>query len=317
MKRNIYTPTGISKFLYTTLFFLLVTIGQLSAQGRVSVELTDPDTKSLRNKMSKSASGLFTELNNAFTQNRLPNFSHIDMTYESQQNLMRIWMFAPCYITESEIITRCLTTTTGYQIRYIPAKGKNRDVLRDFVVHFDKDGKINDVYFAIDNHTYMSVIKANKSIKDLRRRQLMMFAIEKLRTAYICRDVRLTETFSFKNDDNMNLVYDRKTQRYEATSGRVYMSELTRGFYTRDWDMDITFKDIYIVEHPENSNVYGMTIRQVWSDTDATDDGWLFFAVEFVSETKMLVHVASWQPYEIDGVVFPREDVLQIGELEF
>lgn len=81
--------------------------------------------------------------------------------------------------------------------------------------------------------------------------------------------------------------------------------------------MSIYFEDIVIVQHPALRNLYGVTLLQKWRSTTYNDDGWLFMAVEFRSDTEMLIHIRTWQPYLLNQKVFPREEVYQLGNFEF
>ena len=94
------------------------------------------------------------------------------------------------------------------------------------------------------------------------------------------------------------------------------MTRLKRVFANNKY-VNIGFDDISVLQHPVDNNIYGVTLRQAWRTSNYSDDGWLFLAVEFHSETDILIHVRTWQPYMLNGKVFPRNEVFQLGEFEF
>ncbi len=306
---------------------LLLPISNAFAQYQTVVEISDQTNEALRQSMSANASDLVTALNTAYFNNQTPDLSTINMTSEARQNILQIWENSPYRCVDTEVIRRCLNTNKGFQIRNLPFIVKENNENQDAVINFLPDGKIESFYFAIENHKYQSIIKANKSVTDLRRRQMILDFIENFRTAYNRKDTPLIG--SMYSDDVLIItgsVYkatgdkmkglDEEKVKYVKQNKTQYMEKLKRVFANNKY-VNIGFDDISVLQHPGNNDVYGVTLRQAWRTSNYSDDGWLFLAIEFHSETEMLIHVRTWQPYMLNGKVFPRNEVFQLGEFEF
>ncbi|MFI3262358.1 MAG: nuclear transport factor 2 family protein [Rikenellaceae bacterium] len=314
------------KIYLTFLFVIMVVCGTL-AQTKTLIELSDLDNQYLRTKMSNNATALVSELNRAYQENRVPNLTSIDMTNESRTNVLQIWDCTQYRCIESEIIARCLNTSKGYQIRNMPFIIKDDKSSQDGVINFTPSGTIDAFYFAIESHKYNEIIKANESITDLRRRQMILDFIENFRTAYNRKDIPIiasmysddvliiTGNIYKSTGDKMSGLSEEKI-KYVKHNKEEYMTRLRRVFAVNKY-VNIGFDDIYVTQHPELANVYGVTLRQAWRTTNYSDDGWLFLAIEFHSETEMLIHVRTWQPYMLNGEIFPRNEVFQISEFDF
>lgn len=313
--------------IYLTFLFAIMSTCAVLGQTKTLIELSDIDNQSLRNKMSKNATELVSELNSAYQDNRTPNLATIDMTAESRENILQIWEYTQYRCIESEIIPRCLNTSKGYQIRNLPFIIKDDKSNQDGVINFTASGSIDAFYFAIDTHKYNDIIKANNSVTDLRRRQMILDFIENFRTAYNRKDIPLigsmysddvliiTGSVYKTTGDKMSGMSEEKV-KYVKHNKEEYMTRLKRVFAANKY-VNIGFDDIYVMQHPAQPNIYGVTLRQAWRTTNYNDDGWLFLAIEFQSETEMLIHVRTWQPYMLNGEVFPRNEVFQLGEFEF
>lgn len=314
------------------IIMLIATIAMLPAamvfaQNKTIVEISDQSDEPLRNRMCQNATLLVTTLNNAYSSGDTPNLSTIDMSNEARQNILQIWENSPYRCIDTEVIRRCLSTNKGYQIRNLPFIVKEGNENQDVVINFTPEGKIESFYFAIENHKYQSIIKANKSVTDLRRRQMILDFIENFRTAYNRKDTPLIA--SMYSDDVLIItgsIYkatgdkmkgmEEERVKYVRQNKEQYMTKLERVFKNNKY-INIGFDDIAVLQHPVRENIYGVTLKQAWRTSNYSDDGWLFLAIEFHSETEMLIHVRTWQPYMLNGEVFPREKVFQLGEFEF
>ena len=58
----------------------------------------------------------------------------------------------------------------------------------------------------------------------------------------------------------------------------------------------VTFDEIEVMQHPTNSNIYGVTLHQGWTSDRYHDDGYLFLIWDFVDESHPPIYVRTWQP---------------------
>ncbi|MFR9546056.1 MAG: nuclear transport factor 2 family protein [Rikenellaceae bacterium] len=312
--------------LFSIALLVVTSLSTVFAQTKTVVEVTDQTNEQLRTTMSKAATEMITALNTAFVSKSAPALASVNMNNTARENALQIWECAHYRCIESEIYQRCLATSKGFQIRNIPFVMEDGS-RQDAVINFTSAGKIDAFYFAIDNHTYQDIIKANISITDLRRRQMILDFIENFRTAYNRKDLALIG--SMYSDDVLVITGNvcksngdtfsgmgKETVSYVKKNKQQYMTSLAAVFAKNAY-VNIGFDDILVMQHPKKENTYGVTLRQAWNTTHYSDDGWLFLAVEFHSDTEMLIHVRTWQPYMLNGKVFPREEVFGLGNFEF
>ncbi len=316
----------MKKFLFS-IAIIATTAINVFAQTKTLIEVTDQADESLRSTMSVAATNLVSALNQAYILESTPDLKGINMTDAARQNILQIWEHSSYRCVESEIYQRCLETSKGFQIRNLPFIMSADNAKQDAVLNFTSSGAIDAFYFAIENHKYQGIIKANKSITDMRRRQMILDFIENFRTAYNRKDLGLISSM-YSDDvliitgsvykatgDKMTGLSEEKV-KYVKQNKEEYMTRLKRVFAINKY-VNIGFDDIYVMQHPSETNIYGVTLRQAWNTTHYSDDGWLFLAIEFHSETEMLIHVRTWQPYMLNGEIFPRNKVFQLGNFEF
>ncbi len=306
---------------YLFIFYFLFSFGVLSSQNETLVEVTDQRNAELTTKMNQNASALLTELNTAFFSNVTINLEKIDMTEEAKESVMQIWENSSFRCIESWIMPRCLNTNSGFQIRNIPVIIKEGNENQDAVINFNAAGTIVSFYFAVEKHQYQAIMRAGLEETDLRRRQMILDFIENFRTAYNRKDLPLIDImysdYALIITGNICKAKDGySTVEYTSQSKKEYLTRLRRVFELNKY-VNIGFDDIEIMKHPTNDKVYGVTLRQAWNTSNYSDDGWLFLAIHFESETQMEVDVRTWQPYMLNGNVFPREEVFNIVDFEF
>ena len=259
-------------------FFILWMIMPAYMWAGVQISISDGiDDQSVKTLMETKMSALLTEVNAAQASNRALNFSNLNLPKSVQTSLSMLWENSPFICTDDEIVERCLTTGSGYQVRNIPLLMKPR-ADRDFgeseyqeaVISFDRNGNVESFYLSISMNLDMNVIKNNKEITDLRRRQLILDYVEQFRTSYNTKDIKfLQQVFSddaliitgkviSQKKDNMKLpdkiVYKKQTKQ-------EYLTNLRRVFANNSY-IKVTFDDIKVMRHPVNPNFYGVTLHQ-------------------------------------------------------
>ena len=213
-------PFGCSrnKRMKKVLLFLLCTL-PIWANASVNVIISDGiDDASVKKKIETMTSAILTEANEAQSQNRALQLGKLGVPQDVQVSMSMLWENSPFACTDEEIIERCITTGSGYQIRNIPLEMRprgdrnfNESEYQEAVVSFDRQGNIESFYLSISMNLYMNVIRNNKEITDLRRRQLILDYVEKFRTAYNQKDITfLEQVFS---DDALIITGKVITQR--------------------------------------------------------------------------------------------------------
>ena len=298
----------------------------------VKISISDGiDNQSVKSKMETKMSALMTEINAAQASNRALNFTNLNLSNSVQQSLSMLWENSPFMCTDDEIVERCLTTGSGYQVRNIPLMMKPRSdrnfgesEYQEAVISFDRQGNIESFYLSISMNLYMNVIKNNKEITDLRRRQLILDYVEQFRTSYNTKDIQFLEQV-FSDDaliitgkvisqkkDNMKLpdkiIYKKQTKQ-------EYLTNLRRVFANNNY-IKVTFDDIKVMRHPVNPNFYGVTLHQGYTSSNYHDDGYLFLLWDFTNEDQPQIHVRTWQPDQINGDRIPDDEIFSLNDFD-
>lgn len=309
--------------------------GLLKAQYATEFLLTDLDNIPLKTAIQQNVTKLLTEFNNAQSQNGKPDFSGIDITDDTQNTISMLWENAPFRCSETEVIERCLKTSTGVQVRNIPLflnqsaedKTKN-DPYQEAVIGFDLNGKITDFHFAISTNLYTKVLKDGRAVSDFRYRQMILDYVEQFRTAYSTKDLNfLNQIFS---DDaliitgkviksvpsEMNNFLPTNKVIYNKQTKKEYLSRLSKIFATNK-RINVVFDDIKIMKHPAKENFYGVTLKQGYSSDRYSDVGYLFLLWDFTNSDAPKIHVRTWQPEMLDAnTKLPEEEIFTCEDFD-
>lgn len=315
------------KYIFT-LFMFLPTILWAGVQISISDGI---DNQSVKTKMETKMSALLTEVNAAQASGRALNFANLNLSNSVQMSLSMLWENSPFMCTDEEIVERCLTTGTGYQVRNIPLmmmpradRNFGESEYQEAVISFDNQGNMESFYLSISMNLYMNVIKNNKEITDLRRRQLILDYVEQFRTSYNTKDIKfLQQVFSddaliitgkviSQKKDNIKLpdkiVYKKQTKQ-------EYLTNLRRVFANNSY-IKVTFDDIKVMRHPVNPNFYGVTLHQGYTSSNYHDDGYLFLLWDFTDENQPQIHVRTWQPDQINGGRIPDDEIFSLNDFD-
>lgn len=314
-------------YIVIALFF---TCTYLNAQTVKSIYIDNiPDSK-IGKKMGYYTSIVFDKINKSFTQNIKPNFPPECISQYALNNILRLWDNTQFTIDTNKLQYAGIITSNGYQIRGIPIKFKDSRQVIYAVINYNPNGQISSLHFSIEKHLYNNVINESKNSTDLNRRKNILDFIENFKTAYCRKDLDFISKI-FSNDaliitgyvysvkvyeENTHYGLSKEKIEYNLYNKAEYLEKLAE-IFGKNRFVNLFFDNIKIMQHPSITNMYGVTLKQSWRSTTYNDDGWLFMGIEFISNKEMLVHIRTWQPYILNNVVLPTEDIYQLGNFEF
>lgn len=296
------------------------------------------DDNYVKQKIEKTISRILTEANAAHEGNRELNYAALNIPESVQGSIAALWDNSPFISLDTEIVEKCLTTNSGYQVRNIPlilmpinpndvSEGED---YQEAVVSFDKQGNLVSFYLSISMNLYMNVVRESKEVTDLRRRQLILDYVEQFRTAYNQKDLDFLEAVF--SDDALIItgkVIKRTTGdgirlpdkiEYKKQSKREYLSRLAVVFQNNK-QIRVTFDEIEVMRHPGHKDFYGVTLHQGYSSDRYHDDGYLFLLWDFRNEDYPQIHVRTWQPdsYNPDGKGnrrIPKDEIFSLSDFD-
>ena len=252
-------------------------------------------------------------------------------TNEAMKEIGLIWKGSAMVFPPVNIMSRCLKTSNGFQVRGIPVdieQADENEKRQELTIDFLNNGKISNVSIAIDMHRYEQIMVEKSSDIDYARRQVIVDFVENFRTAYNRKDIKLLNSvFSDKAliitgkviYEKPNSDIDRMTLRnnkvvYIKQTKQEYIQKLSSIFKMNKF-VNVKFEDIDVVQHPKYDDIYGVTLKQYWHTSHYSDEGYLFLMIDFRDANNPLIQVRTWQPYKnnVGQIVTKKEDVYHLG----
>jgi hypothetical protein len=231
----------------------------------------------------------------------------------------------------TELKSRCLNTSTGYQVRGIPVdmlEADKAEERQELTIDFQKDGKISAVSVAIEMHRYDMIMAEKSNEVDYSRRQFIVDFVENFRTAYNKKDMKmLNSVFSDKaliitgklvkekpNSDITKMTLNNNRVVYIKQTKMQYLEKL-RNIFKNTKYINVKFEDIEVTQHPKYDDIYGVNLKQYWHTSNYQDVGYLFLMIDFRDPKNPIIQVRTWQPDKDDkgNVVTKKEDIFRLG----
>ncbi len=313
------------------LLLLLASTSMAFSQGLFKI-IEGLSDQSLKTTMETNVNSMMMAMNTAANQNaKTVKLNKDNFTSEAIKDIEQMWKSSAIFCPPVNIMSRCLKTSYGYQVRGIPVDLKEADEKekrQELAIDFLPNGKISNVSIAIEMHRYDQIMAEKESDIDYARRQIIVDFVENFRTAYNRRDMKLlTSVFSDKaliitgkvisekpNSDMDRLTLNNNKVIYIKQTKQEYLQNLSNVFKITKF-INVKFDDIEVVQHPKYDDIYGVTLKQYWHTDRYRDEGYLFLMIDFRDADKPLIQVRTWQPYKNKQgqVITQKNDVYHLG----
>ncbi len=313
------------------LLLLLASTSMAFSQGLFKI-IEGLSDQSLKATMETNVNTMMMAMNTAANQNaKTVKLNKDNFTSEAIKDIELMWKSSAIFCPPVNIMSRCLKTSYGYQVRGIPVDLKEADEKekrQELAIDFLPNGKISNVSIAIEMHRYDQIMAEKESDIDYARRQIIVDFVENFRTAYNRRDMKLlTSVFSDKaliitgkvisekpNSDMDRLTLNNNKVIYIKQTKQEYLQNLSNVFKITKF-INVKFDDIEVVQHPKYDDIYGVTLKQYWHTDRYRDEGYLFLMIDFRDADKPLIQVRTWQPYKNKQgqVITQKNDVYHLG----
>lgn len=304
--------------------------------AQVEVEIIDGvNDASLKSTIENNASRFMSETYNAYNQDRALNLSGI-VAPDAEMSIEMLWENVHFRPEDQYIGETLLNSSNGYQIRNIPLAIRPQDSnteedYKEAVINFDRNGKITDVYFSIENNTYRQIMEKGIQLNDIERRLKILDYVERFRTSYNQKDINfLNQVFS---DDALiitgKVVRPNKSPgdglslslpqvKYTKQSKQEYLNNLRRVFNKVSY-INVNFDDVIVKRHGVNPNIYGVRVVQNWNASNYSDEGYVFMVWDFTNPENPQIHVRTWQPMWLDKEKtkpLPEYEIFDLNSIE-
>lgn len=81
---------------------------------------------------------------------------------------------------------------------------------------------------------------------------------------------------------------------YTRYTADEYLTRLENYTFTEGNEIGIEFDSVKVLRHPDNDNVYGISLYQHWNTSQYSDEGYMFFIVDMSSQEPYLL-ARSWR----------------------
>lgn len=322
------------KELFAALFMLLFPIDIL-AQTSFTISDGAIENEALKTKIERNMTYLLATFRlTAESGKKTISLSRDYMTKDAIDDVEEMWKSSAMSCPPMDLKSRCLHTTTGYQVRGIPVdihEAVDAEARQELTVNFNKEGLIDGVSIAIEMNRYEQLMAQQSSDLDYTRRQIIIDFVENFRTAYNRKDIKLLNSmYSDKaliitgkvvmekpNSDVNKMTLLNNKVVYLSQTKQQYLQRLSNVFNKTRY-INVSFSDIDVVQHPKYDDIYGVTLRQVWHTDNYRDEGYLFLMIDFHDEYRPLVQVRTWQPYKDDAgnVVTTDDEIFHLGSFK-
>ena len=324
------TKNRMIRMVMTVVLLMMTTVAMADgATFKISEGVVDAATKA---KMESNVTLMMSLFKSAADEEQKKlKLSKDNFTPEAIKDVELMWKTSAMSCPPVSIMSRCLKTASGYQVRGIPVdmiEADQEESRQELTVDFTPSGLISGVSISIDLQRYEEIMGQKESDLDYARRQIIVDFVENFRTAYNRKDIDLLNSvFSDKaliitgkvvkekpNSDLTRMTLNNNKVVYIKQSKQEYITNLTRVFKNTKY-INVKFDEIEVVQHPKYDDVYGVTLKQYWHTSGYSDEGYLFLMIDFRDADNPLIQVRTWQPYKnAEGqVVTKREDVFHLG----
>lgn len=286
----------------------------------------------LKATMETNVNELIVAMNTAAVQNaKSVKLNKDNVTGDALKELNLIWKSSAMTYPPVNIMSKCLKTLNGFQVRGIPvdmAEADEPERRQELTIDFLPNGKISNVAIAIEMHRYDQIMAEKSDDIDYARRQIIIDFVENFRTAYNRKDLKLlTSIYSDKaliitgkvisekpNSDIDRMTLTNNKVVYIKQSKQEYLKNLANVFRVTKY-INVKFEDIDVVQHPKYDDIYGVTLKQYWHTDRYRDEGYLFLMIDFRDADNPLIQVRTWQPYKDKQgqVITKKDDVYHLG----
>jgi hypothetical protein len=247
---------------------------------------------------------------------RRKNSADIDKAYSGdpflQKRIHNILKFNNIVITDKTIQAAINKTFNGWELRKVRVLNSYSTLKKHtpeyLVIDFDDQGNLYDINFGIMESLYEHFVEKAAVGGDWGNRQVIIKFVEKYRTTFLARDIDMLDSLFaeeaviivgrvlHKNklqdvSKYYNMLPDVKYFRYTKEE---YINRQRRLFNSKN-DLFVGYSTFDISQKNKQPTLYGISMRQDFSSTKYSDEGYLFLLVDFEPGLPQ-IYVRSWQP---------------------
>lgn len=209
----------------------------------------------------------------------------------------------------------------------IPVKFKFRNNSVEFFeklsFQFDTSGRIDNISFALSDKANQDILSQTRWPEECKF-QIINF-LENYKTAYALeRYDYINKIFSDnaliivgqkvedseKVDDNQTITFGDNYKLIKLTKEQ-YMYRLKKVFDKNEF-INIQFEENTVKRRDNESDVYGINIKQNYFSANYADQGYLFLMVDLKERDRPVIYVRAWQPED-----YAKKHIINLSDFSF
>jgi hypothetical protein len=212
-------------------------------------------------------------------------------------------------------------------LRGVPVRFRFRNNSVDFFeklsFQFDSAGRIDNISFGLSDRANQDILSQTRWPEECKL-QIITF-LENYKTAYALeRTDYIDKIFSDnaliivgqrieeseKADDNQTITFGDNYKLIKLTKEQ-YMYRLKKVFDKNEF-INIQFEENIVKRRDNESDVYGINIKQNYFSTNYADQGYLFLMVDLKDRERPVIYVRAWQPED-----FAKKHIINLSDFSF
>ena len=185
------TKNRMIRMVMTVVLLMMTTVAMADgATFKITEGVVDAATKA---KMESNVTLMMSLFKSAADEEQKKlKLSKDNFTPEAIKDVELMWKTSAMSCPPVSIMSRCLKTASGYQVRGIPVdmiEADQEESRQELTVDFTPSGLISGVSISIDLQRYEEIMGQKESDLDYARRQIIVDFVENFRTAYNRKDI--------------------------------------------------------------------------------------------------------------------------------
>ena len=310
--------------LLSTILILLSINGLKAQTGNISVKLIGGYNVAMKQNAEKNISALLNEFNKTYNADASLNYNNIKITEEAKKNINSMWQFNEFYCPQSSISETLSKGLQNYELRNIPVllKDDSGTKQQEIAIEVNEQGEITDLYFSLQQFQYKNIMSTGNNVVEETQLNIIRNFLENMKTSYMRKDIDfINNIFSDKaliivgkkiqqtERQSLDLtatrkehLFDKNSTQFKKLTKEQYLNNL-KSVFQRNKSISVNFEDIEIVRHKKRGyeSYYGIRLKQDWYSDNYSDQGLLFFVIEFREDDNPLIWVRVWQDPDTDA----------------
>lgn len=290
--------------------------------GAQTKDIVTKDSEKVNSVEDKNLFSIINNISDAIATKRFADVSSY-FTIDGLQMFNRLTNYGKARVVDASDLKQYKgignnTIVRGLKMSFSFDGRSRKTFVEDVSFTFNKDNKIENVAFGLGKSAEDGIFNKNAVWSDEVREIIVSF-MENYKTAYSLERLDYIKSIF---DDNATIIVGNVVKpsarhstnldghqislegqdviKYNRYTKDAYIKQLERCFNRNDFiNLKFSNHEIQWLEKFEDQKIFAINIRQQYSSSTYSDDGYLFLLVDMSNHEEPLIKVRTWQPNEV------------------